>query len=778
MMKKSGPYQGSKRSLPLSRRAFLKLSALVGAAVVASRFLSRVALGSTTPIPKETNPDSPQPVNEQWVNTSCLNCPARCGTRVRVVNGKAVKIIGNPLSRVAEGKNCPRAQVGLQVLYDPERLTSPVKRTNPKGSDPGWVPVSWEDALKEISGRLASLRAKSQPHQLAIFHGLNMTSDEDLIRRFASAYGTPNVISGDGLDDAAEKAGGWMADGNYAHTAYDLANTRYILAFGASLLESEKPLARNLRMWGKIRRERPDRAKVVVVDPRFSVTAARADQWLPINPGTDGALAMGIANVIISEGLYDNNFLTLMTAGFHQYADLVQKDYVPEKVAQITGISADIIRQVAREFAYTWPAIAWRGKGACAWPNGAYASYAVYCLNALAANIDAPGGVIYQQTPNYRAAAGVIEDGTARNGKTNPPIDLHYTPQFPAAEVVTSQVPNSIVEGKPYPVEMAISFNSNFNMDATGTRGWDEALKNIPYYVHVSPFISEMASFADIVLPSATFLEAWGYDHSPPGSGFAEIKLKQPVVTSEHDIRSIADIVFELSRRLGGTVAQSFTGIGDNAEGWAKYRTSNLISWDKLKQDGVWVGPPYEYFKYDRIFQTSTKKFEFYSGNLEAQFKEVGKTADSPLAFLPHYEEAQSFGDPNIYPLQLIPYQPVLKVENGSQNYPWAQEFFLVEHGAGWTNFAEINSQTARNLGIKDGDSVWVESAIDRVQAKARVIEGMHPSVVSMATGQGHRMGRWAKQIGVNPNEIISVDYDHISGQTVFGTTRVRVYRA
>ncbi|GAH45096.1 unnamed protein product [marine sediment metagenome] len=196
-----------------------------------------------------------------------------------------------------------------------------------------------------------------------------------MIYRFADAYGTPNVVSGDALESEAEKSGRWMADGNYSHIAYDFSQTNYILAFGAGIVESHKPLARNLRMWGKIRRERPNRAKVVVIDPRYSVTAAKADQWIPINPGTDAALAMAIANVIISEGLYHAEFIRNWTVGFDEYRELALDYYSPEKVAAITGINADTTRQIAREFARTKPAIAWIGRGAAGWPNGSYNGY-------------------------------------------------------------------------------------------------------------------------------------------------------------------------------------------------------------------------------------------------------------------------------------------------------------------------------------------------------------------------------------------------------------------
>ena len=148
------------------------------------------------------------------------------------------------------------------------------------------------------------------------------------------------------------------------------------------------------------------------------------------------------------------------------------------------------------------------------------------------------------------------------------------------------------------------------------------------------------------------------------------------------------------------------------------------------------------------------------------------------LTYLPHYEEVKFLGDSQSYPLMLSTYQPLLNIENGSQNYPWAQEIFLVMHGTGWTNFAEMNSQTARDLGIRDGDMVWVESSFNRIKIRARVIEGIHPQVITIASGQGHYAdGEWQQGIGVNPNEIIGVDYDRLSGQSSFFNTRVKVYK-
>jgi thiosulfate reductase/polysulfide reductase chain A len=405
----------------MSRRAFLGVTAATAAAATAGYVLKRPEFSLVSP------PDNIyEEITEDWVATSCLNCPTRCATKVRVVNGHAVRIASNPLSKVSDGETCPRSHIGLQVLYNPNRVDGPLKRTNSqkgKGIDPGWAPISWGEALSEIGAHLKSLRSGGQPHKLLLLLGLNSTSNDDLIHRFASAYGTPNVVSENALDNEAEKVGEWMADGHYTHSAYDLKHTNYILSFGAGIVESQKPLSRNLRMWGHMRRERPNRAKVVMVDPRYSVTAAKADEWIPINPGTDGALAMAIANVIIDEGLYDASFIEDWTFGFDEYKALVLSDYGPDRVAVITGVDADVIRRIAREFARTKPAIAWRGRGATCWPNGSYTSYAIFCLNALVGSIDIPGGVLYQENPDYcagwhsPAGAGPAEDAELPGGE-------------------------------------------------------------------------------------------------------------------------------------------------------------------------------------------------------------------------------------------------------------------------------------------------------------------------------------------------------------------------
>jgi molybdopterin-containing oxidoreductase family iron-sulfur binding subunit len=313
-------------------------------------------------------------------------------------------------------------------------------------------------------------------------------------------------------------------------------------------------------------------------------------------------------------------------------------------------------------------------------------------------------------------------------------------------------------------------------MLAPGSERWDQALRKIPYSVHVSPFISEMSLYADLLLPSATYLEEWGYDHSPAGGGVAEVRLKQPVVKPLGETRAISDVLFHLSKNLEA-VAPSFANLGDGPEGFVKFRTSPLMPWKEFLRKGVWTGPNYQYKKYQRIFNTPSKKFEFTSGNLRSLMAKKGKR-DEELNLLPQYREANFLGKKDQYPFVLIPYQPLMVIENGSQNYPWAQEIFLPMHGRGWETLIEINREVGERMGFRNGQMIWVESPFEKIKGRVKLSDGIHPEVVAIPSGQGHyAYGKWQQGIGVNPHEIIGVDYDRLSGQAAFFNTRVKIYK-
>jgi thiosulfate reductase / polysulfide reductase chain A len=757
--KPNSPEPKRSNGFKISRRAFLGVSGGVAAAVLAVVLaLKRPKLAE----PVETQTDEVVAAQD-LIPTSCLNCPTRCAVQVRRVQTtagktKVVKISGNPASNYSEGKCCSRSHVGLQVLYNPDRFQTPLKRVGgTKGRDVNYdadfAPVSWETALQDVASKLTS------PEKLLILQGLNTTSNEDLIRQFALAYGTRNLFDEEGLETAADREGKMLADGRsnsgYEMVSEDGISTKYILAFSSGIVESERPLARNLRLWGKIRRELPNKTRVVSFDPRYSVTASRADEWLPINPGSEGALAMAIAHVILSEGLYDTDFVNDHTDGFNDFSTLARtRRFSPESVSGISGVPADTIRRVAREFAQSRPAVAWSGEAATSWPYGTLASHAIYCLNALVGSIDVPGGIVYQQYPDYQPMP---------------------TSGLPITEtgITFREMADLLRDGA---VNAAIGFSSNLIMSVPESREdgrWDELLKNDNFfYVHVGPAKSEMAAYADYILPACTYLEDWGYESAIPGSGYAEVRIKQPVIAPRDESRPTARTVFDLATILGRRdfFLPPSSGIsGDSKEfpeEFAAYRTSLFIAWSdfrwsesKKDNTGVWKGSSYSYRNY--AFGTPSGKFEFHSSHLEYLLN-VG---------LP--------GEGTDYPLELAIYRPVLEIRSGSQNFPWAQEMYLVMHGRGWRNLAEINRETAHEHGVGEGDEVVIESPYGEIEGEARVVEGMQPGVVAIATGQGHfASGEFADGMGCNPMDVIGTEYDEESGQPSFFSTRVRIRKA
>ncbi|MDO8673542.1 MAG: molybdopterin-dependent oxidoreductase, partial [Dehalococcoidia bacterium] len=729
-----------------------------------------------------------------------------CPLMVRVVNGKAVQIRGNKNSTWTRGELCPKGRLNLQILYEVDRVKAPLKRTNPnkgRDQDPRWVEITWDEALNTIAAKMADL----------------------LYGRLPKAFGTPNTISHSALCSEASKAGSWYGRGKLAYSSFDLEDSNYVIAFGAPILESNRPFSAIISAFARGRRGRPNaRLKLVVVDPRYSVTASRADEWIPINPGTDGALALGMAHVILTEGLWSKKFVGNFkdsaakfvkgkdaeeaswddagSTGLIKWWNLFLKDFSPAEAAEKTGIPTETIVRLAREFAGTQPAITIQGRGSTAWPgNGTYNSYAVYVLNGLVGSVDVKGGLNHYSSVNFDAELiPIATDDLATNSGKKARIDEKGTVRFPNADVITNNCADNILKDFPYPIEMALAFWNNFTFSAPGSRRWEEALKKIPFVVHHTTHISEWSIYSDIVLPAQTYLEKWGCG-SPAGGAnlYSGATLYQPVVDPLFDTRSEADLALALGKKLGErypSIKKSFDGIGgaygDTTEGYVKARTEALWKtlpggWNEFRQKGtVNVGP----YKFNGGYDTPSKKFEFYSGNLKKLFEDK-KVTDNDLAsyhikargdvvYVPHHEDPTFIGDSSKFPLVLISYKNVLSQEGRSANTPWTQEMYLAPlYGAGWTNFAEINPSTAANYGIQEGDAIVVESEVGKITAKAKLSPGIHPVVVAMCYGQGHwAYGRWAKDKGSNPNEITGVMYEHITGMAAYFNTRVKVQKA
>jgi anaerobic selenocysteine-containing dehydrogenase len=757
------------------------------------------------------------PYEEYWSTGICLQCPSGCGLRIRTVNGWPVKLEGIKDFPINKGRLCPKGQAGLQVLYDPDRIRHPLKRKGDRGKG-DWEKITWEEALSLMIQRLKLLREQGAPHQLLTLSGRTRGHMVDLIKRFMESFGSPNHFGNPYRGSEGILKGHFFTMGERDFLSIHWEETNYVLSFGASLLEASRSSMLNLRGYAALRRGKSGRrGKLVQVDPRFSITASKADQWIPIEPGTDGALALGLAHWIIKERKYDREFVSRYTFGFDDWTDsagkshigfktLVLKEYSPDQVSRITGVPEEVIIQIAKEFSSHRPSIALSGRGVGMQTNGAYGQMAIDSLNALMGSFDRPGGLLRQAKPPFQKWPPLLRDPIAEKGFSRPRIDRAGELPFPFAEEVPYTLPERISRGEPYPIDTLFLYYTNPLFSLPEWEKFRTALEKIPFIVSFSPFMDETTKFADLILPDATYFERWQDDYPEPGSGFPIVGLRSPALNKPlHEVRNSGDVLIEIANGIGGSVAKSFPwknmgeALIDSFRGVFRSRRGSIRTtdfdefWKALAETGGWWDDSYPFGDWKKKFNTPSGKFEFYSQIMERGLNELmkkgAKSIDSVLrelkieakgdkAFLPHFEKPRLIGEEKDFPFRLIHYKLMTTAEGRGANQPYLQEIFGPHLKEKWNSWVEINPETARTLGIQDGDPVWVESIAGRIQSRARLFAGTHPKCIHIPYGQGHRAyGRWAEGRGINPNDLLVREYDYLGGCLSHFSTRVKVYK-
>jgi anaerobic selenocysteine-containing dehydrogenase len=785
----------------ITRRGMLKVG--VAASALGAAALAVKGAGLPTS-PLATN--AAVPAEERLVKTTCAMCPSGCGLEVRVVDGKAVKVEGNPLHPLNQGVCCLKGQASLEALYSPERIERPRLQTGARGSG-DWKEISWDDALSLLAGKLSELRQAGEPQTLALVHGETRGQLRALIQRFAEAFGTPNVVSRESLGEQVVRQACFLTQGVRGLPAYDLNNASYVMAFGGNLLESSRNVIGALASLAFMRRGRPQRGKLVTVHPRLSLTGIKSDEWVPIRPGTYAALALGMANVMLSSKLYDETFVRDFTFGFEDFQDedgawhmgfkrLVQERYPLDQVASITGVPAETIARLAGEFATNRPAVAVlpAETGELCSGNSLYTAMAIHALNALVGSIDTPGGVLIQRFPQAAAWPEYSPDETARAGLAQERLDGAGSAPFPLAATAITELAGRILAGEPYPAKVLLLLNANPVYDLPGSR-FAEALLKVPFVASFASTLDESAAHSDLILPASTFFETWGDDYLE-GTGYAGISLRRPVVQAVHDTRDPADVLLEIAGRLDGPLAAALP--------WRRYEdlvkarwSVDWLDWTKVEENGCWSEMVYFHaapgsrawgrvLGQDRRSAPKDGRFDFFSRELFALFRGAQGQESLDLACLPHFElPAQAGADPQTesgYPFLLVTQPLITQPQNWTGILPTLQECYGLQVNARWSSWVEINPRAAEAMHIQDGDLVWVESPYGRVQAPARLYEGIWINALYLPPGQGHRTllswGRNAPEnmvVGVNPNGLVSPASETLSGQAVLGPTRVKV---
>ncbi len=708
----------------MDRRTFLQLSGISAAGAL----LAGCKSANEKIIPYLIPPDEGvTPGVANYYASACRFCPAGCGILVRVSEGRAKKIEGNPLHPVNRGKLCARGQAILQELYHPDRIPQPMKRSGQRGSGQ-FTKISWEEGLDLLVGNLKTTR-QNQPAGLALMTPQLRGTLSDVTTRFMRSFGSPHHLSYELLGQDWLRKAMRQSFGQTSLPYYDLAETRYLLSFGADFVESHLSPVQYGYAFGRMRQGRDTvRGHFTYVGGRMSLTAASADRWMPAKPGSEGVLALGMARLILSEHLYDSASLAANGLSAENLLSRL-KSYDLARAADETGLSQKAISDVAREFATTRPALAMAGDAVAFQSNGREAFRAVQLLNILAGSLNKTGGV--------------FPDSGSPDGPTNSFEELiSFISQMNSGRIQAAMIYGDPVHTVP---------------PATG---FQDALAKVPFIVSFSPLMDDTALLADLILPDHAGLESWGDVIPLAGTRDSVVGLMQPVVNPVFDSRQFPDVLMTAAHELGGGMKAAFP--------YATYL--DMLKAEMKKRMGPAAGKDFEATWTDLLakgglFKTIESQPKGYRWSGGAGIAEPGK--------------AQFFGDEKEFPLHLQVYPSTAFYDGRGAPLPWLQQLPDPMTTVVWDSWIEINPKTAAEMGISFGDLVEVTSPRGSLRVPAVVFPGIRPDMAAMPLGQGHKeMGRYAKERGKNTLHLLALGSNTgKEAQTAWNATRVRIKR-
>ena len=644
------------------------------------------------------------------VRSHCRMCHGGCGVLVYTRAGRVAKIAGDPDCPINHGTLCSKGLASAQLAYHPDRLTHPVRRLGPRGSG-RWERISWDEALDTIAARILRYKADCGAESIVMGYGTGR-ENEAAIYRFANYLGTPNVLTAGHFCYGPRIATSIITCGTNPIVDYD-NHPRCIMVWGNNLVISNPDCYKGEPFSVSLNRG----ARLIAVDPRLTRIASRADVWLPLRPGTDAALAFGMLNVIVTEELYDREFVENHVHGWEPFCRRVM-EYPLEKVERITWVPAEKIRQAARLFATTKPAAIQWGVAIEQQVNCADNDRLLMFLMGLTGNIDVPGGQVLFKSPPIRNVGqfgGHKDLPESQRRKRLGGDRFRLAGHF--AIINPKCVWDAVLKEKPYPVKMLFFISSNPLLTRANAREVYRALKRVEFMAVSDFFLTPTAELADIVLPAATWLEMDYIGDFWKRHGYI---LPRRKVIQVGECRSDHEMLNDLAHRVGQ--GEYWWDDFEQALDWILEPMG--ITWQQFKKMD-YIRGEVEYRKYrEKGFSTPTGKFELYSTLLE-------KWGCDPL---PTYREPPEgpVSTPDIfsdYPYILITGARLpgfFHTEN--RQVPWLRELHP-------DPVVQIHPDTGRRENIREGDWVIIESPRGRVRQRAQFFAGMDPRIVSAQHG-------------------------------------------
>ena len=718
--------------IKIKRRDFLKYIGAGGVGAGAG-FLYGKSTQKTVEflIPQVLAPEEYSPGIVTWYNTICRQCGAGCGISVRIREGRAKKIEGNPLHPVNQGRLCAMGQAGLNALYNPDRIRTPLKRNGDRGSN-NFTAISWDEALTTLGIRLGNLKIQHKSNSVYLLtNGVRGHLDK-LFTTFMDELGSDNYLHYDFTYPSTLYEANRISFQQENLPYYDIKNTNFLLSFGADYLGTWLSPVHFSLAYGHLRQGvKNKRGKCVQIEPRMSLTGANADEWIACRPGTEGLLAMAMANVIISDGSYRGSDLEAW--------ETAVKPYSPSTVSRQSGIAEVVITRLAREFVRQQPGLAIAGGTAATGTNAVESLVAINALNYLGGNIGKPGGLIFNPQP--------VLPNLCRQRQAS-----------------YSQMLDLITAMSDKKMDTLLLHNTNPVFTLPPAAKFAEALSQVPFITSLSSFMDETTAMADLILPTHTYLEDWGDDSPEPGVGFPIASISQPVVTPVYETRSTGDIILGLAHQIGGELPAALP--------WTKTLDYLKDSWKKIYQEknpGESIAIDFEKFWQAALI----------SGVWGEDKKRTAQTdyqADETQIRDIHVTQPEFAGTKSDFPFVFLPYLTQTFNDGRGANLPWLQELPDPMTSIVYSSWVELNPVTARQMGISEGDVLEVQSPVGIVRAPAFIFQAIRPDVIAMPIGQGHtQYGRYAKNRGVNPIQILAPEVDNRSGALAVAATRVKI---